>query len=96
MTPECLVHKWDWYQPNLIVGACIDMIGNDTVNPVAPREGVYRVVGFGKDCNWDNETTIVDNKYPLWGTTDFRVTCGKTRRTVVQPSHQIATAKQSR
>ncbi len=75
MSPECATIKYEWHHPDMILGACIEMIGNETLNPVAMREsaGGDRVKGFGCD-GWINET--INDKYPLWNPLDFRRTCG--------------------
>ncbi len=75
MSPECATQNMVVHHPDMILGACIEMIGNETLNPVATREsaGGDRVKGFGCD-GWINETAT--DKYPLWNPLDFRKTCG--------------------
>jgi hypothetical protein len=45
MSPECVIHHYVWYHPDMIIGACIEMIGNHTLHPLAKRDtgGFYRL-----------------------------------------------------
>lgn len=68
----------------MIIGACIELIGNETANPLAPRKQDYlRANGYADNCETLNEKTynhsfgnIQGNKYPLWSAADFRRQCG--------------------
>jgi hypothetical protein len=78
-SPECVADGRAWFHPDVIVGHCIEGIGDESRNPVAPRtEGSFlRARGFGKDCgDWEGEWNVTDGRYPLWNAADFRRTCG--------------------
>jgi Glycosyltransferase family 17 len=77
-TPECITAKRNWHHPDMILGHCIEGIGE---HPPAPRDRQYplkRSKGFGEKCKeWDGEDAIIDpKKYPSWNAGDFRRTCG--------------------
>lgn len=75
MTPECTYDNRNWHHPDMVMGACIETIGDETLNPVAPRNGLARKAGFGRSCvQMINET---DLRYPLWTAYDFIFVCGK-------------------
>lgn len=78
-SPECMTANRRGFHPDMIVGACIEGIGDGKVHPSAPREpGTFlRKPGYGGgDCDWSQAKRIKDGKYPLWDMSDFRRTCG--------------------
>jgi hypothetical protein len=80
MTPECTADDRNWHHPDMILGACIEQIGNETLNPVAPRDGVVRLPGFGLPGFGNNCVQMIsetDRRYPLWTPYDFKLLCGK-------------------
>ena len=65
------------YNPDMIIGACIELIGDANVNPVAPREAQFiRAEGFGSSCDKAGLQNITDGNYPLYSAADFRRMCG--------------------
>lgn len=79
-SPECIAKQRTWFHPDMIIGYCIEGIGNETMHPKAPRifESYHRAKGFGSGCDakgWANETAIADDRYPLYDASDFRRTC---------------------
>ncbi len=79
MTPECTTDKRNWHHPDMLLGACIEQIGNEKLNPVAPRNGVVRVPGFGLPGFGNNCVQMIsetDRRYPLWTPYDFKLLCG--------------------
>jgi len=80
-SPECITQSRKWHHPDMIIGHCIEGIGDSAMHPVAPRiRGFVRGVGFGSDCyDWEGEANITDKRYPLWNALDFRRTCGGRR-----------------
>ena len=64
----------------MLIGACIEGIGNSSLHPLAPREEetFLRKPGFGGgDCDWSKVRSISKKGfYPLWDMSDFRRTCG--------------------
>ena len=68
------------YHPDMIVGACIELIGDPERNPLAPRKSDFlRADGYAHNCETRNEKAynnsfgnIAGNKYPLWSAADFR------------------------
>lgn len=78
-TPECITADRQGFHPDMIIGACIEGIGDSDVHPSAPREvGTFlRQPGFGGgDCDWSKASRVKDGKFPLWDMSDFRRTCG--------------------
>jgi hypothetical protein len=78
-SPQCLTQDRRWFHPDIIMGHCIDGIGDPLLHPSAPRESVtsfVRAPGFGQSCgDWYNEDKIMNNQYPAWSAADFRRTC---------------------
>ncbi|CAB9524631.1 expressed unknown protein [Seminavis robusta] len=82
-SPECIA-KRTWYHPDMIMGACVELIGNETLNPPAPRVKDYlRAPGYAHNCETRNDRMyknsfgkIGGNHYPLWSAADFRRQCG--------------------
>ncbi|CAB9501156.1 expressed unknown protein [Seminavis robusta] len=74
-SPECIgsIHK-SWYHPDMVVGACVEEIGNLETNPHAPRIGTSRAPGFGA-CRRGVEN-ITDDQHPLYTAGDIRTACG--------------------
>jgi len=97
-SPECISEGQSWFHPDMIVGACVEGIGNEIMNPKAPRKPGHflRATGFGSKCDdWEKETAISDNRYPLWNAADFRRTCGGSMvslNTTAFPRHSAYTA----
>jgi len=81
-SPECLTKSRTWYHPDMILGACIELIGNETLNPPAPRVHDYlRAPGYGNNCEINHNYNrsfgnITGNQFPLWSAADFRRQCG--------------------
>lgn len=80
-TPECITKDRSWFHPAMIIGNCIEEIGDPTKNIIAPRvEGFRREEGYGRDCNLKkyNESygQIDGDKHPLFSAGDFRQLCG--------------------
>lgn len=76
-SPECITADRSWYHPDIIIGHCVEGIGDEDKHPPAPRiPGSYRrAEGFGHK-GWGEEQKITDNRYPAWNFADFRGTIG--------------------
>lgn len=75
--PDCIAQRRTWHHPDMVIGACIEVIGASSVNPVAPREAQFlRSEGFGSQCNEAGLQNITDGNYPLYNAADFRRACG--------------------
>jgi hypothetical protein len=90
-SPECITDNRAWYHPDIIMGHCIEGIGDATLHPPAPRESrlpYLRALGFGNDCtDWEGENKITDRRYPAWNAADFRRTCSGKSVVVLQRRH---------
>ena len=81
-SPVCVTDQRAWFHPDMLIGACIEEIGDSSVNPIAQRESRYiRAPGWGKDCNttdWEKSYGKLPNKdlHPLFSAGDFRMQCG--------------------
>ena len=77
-SPECIVENRQWYHPDMMIGACVDTIGNATLHPTPERtingKG-KRLNGYGMDGNYSLMPSNTTN-YPLWRTSDFRTIAG--------------------
>ena len=97
-SPECLTKSRTWYHPDMILGACIELIGDESVNPLAPRVRDYlRAPGHANNCetgkNYESSFgNITGNKYPLWSAADFRRQCGGHNYDLKAPNYSRHTA----
>ena len=75
-TPECITDRRHWFHPDMIIGECIETIGNATDREPALREygnGKLgrRMKGTGQFLeDWKNLPKRT--RYPLWTPADFR------------------------
>lgn len=74
-SPECVTESRGWYHPEMVLGHCIEMIGNRTIHPLAFRDGPRRVHGYGRACDHDF-SKLLPGRHPLWSASDFRMLCG--------------------
>ena len=78
-SPQCRTVKRYWFHPDIIIGHCIEGIGDAKIHPSAPREDMrsfVRAPGYGQNCDdWYNESRITNHQYPSWNAADFRRTC---------------------
>ena len=76
-SPDCIAQKRTWHHPDMIIGACIELIGDENINPIAPRESQFlRAKGYGDSCEKEGLEKITDGNYPLYSAADFRRVCG--------------------
>ena len=79
-SPDC-VARYDWFHPDIILGACIQGVGDSIGRPQAERQlkHIYsrRKEGYGGRGPEDYIESIKGlGRYPLWTPTDFRATDG--------------------
>lgn len=74
-SPECVTDVRGWYHPDMVIGACIERIGNKTMHPLAFRNGPRRADGYGRGCTHD--FSKITGNHPLWSASDFRMLCGQ-------------------
>jgi len=74
-SPECMTAVRSWYHPEMVIGHCIEMIGNRSIHPLAYRDGPRRAPGYGRACTRD--FSKLTGKHPLWSASDFRQLCSK-------------------
>jgi hypothetical protein len=79
-SPECVVDKKFWHHPDMIIGECVDMIGDSNIHKPGQRQHKngtlgYRVKGYGTDGN-DYAMMPNTTMFPLWKPVDFRSTKG--------------------
>ena len=75
-SPECISNQ-QWYHPDMIIGECVDKIGDSSVHKPGKRSwnGTGpRMKGYGKEGNYSlmPNTTI----YPLWTPEEIRTFTG--------------------
>jgi Glycosyltransferase family 17 len=78
-SPECVTADRAWWHPELMMGHCLEGIGDANMHGLAPRQPgtVDRAPGFGASCDdWQGEDNITTGSYPLWNANDLRKTCG--------------------
>jgi len=79
-SPECVTKDRAWYHPDIITAECVEGIGNEALNPIAPRNGYLRAQGYGNDCRTERYNQsfekIEGNHFALWNAADFRTQCG--------------------
>ncbi|KAG7371240.1 glycosyltransferase family 17 protein [Nitzschia inconspicua] len=75
-SPECVTKYRKWYHPDMIIGACVEEIGDDSVHPRAPRsDGLYRDEGWARSGS-DVQNLPDNSSYPLHSAGDFRMLGG--------------------
>ncbi|CAB9511336.1 expressed unknown protein [Seminavis robusta] len=81
-SPDCLVKDRSWFHPDMVIGACVENIGDEKKNIIAPRDpingrpGPHRSPGFGSCYGPVNVENITDNRFPLYNAGDIRMGCG--------------------
>ena len=79
-SPECITKGRHGFHPDMILGACVEGIGDTTKHAIAPRQpkSFLRTAGLGlPNCDWSKEAEYAQNhSYPLWDMSDYRRTCG--------------------
>jgi len=76
-SPDCITKKRTWHRPSLLLGRCMELIGDSSIHPVSPREGLFiRAKGFGQTCDEDGFKNIRDGNFPLFSAADLRRQCG--------------------
>jgi hypothetical protein len=92
MVSECVRDDYHWPHPDMVIGACIELIADEELHPVAARDGSERKRGFGKYCRgWTRKTNV---KFPPWNPYDFRMMCGKSLSLPFSSIGQITEAKE--
>lgn len=70
-SPECITKDRFWHHPDVIIGACLEGIGDKAI---APRDNDLRARGFGRNCeDWEYDTNMTDGL--AWNAGDFRFSC---------------------
>lgn len=69
-TPQCVVDSPRWHQPAIIIGECVDQIGDVTRHPPVANRTLKHTLWTRPD-HWEQQ--IPPGKLgPLWDATDFR------------------------
>lgn len=78
-SPECVSKdlNWLWFHPDVMIGECIEYIGNPRGRPTPVREykGVHgeRDLGWGRNSSDDYPKDVISNgSYPLANAADMR------------------------
>eukprot|EP00978_Attheya_sp_CCMP212_P016424 scaffold43007_cov54-Attheya_sp.AAC.7 len=79
-SPECVVDKKVWHHPDMVIGECVDTIGDSNIHKPGQRQHEngtlgYRVKGYGTNVN-DYAMMPNTTMFPLWKPVDFRSTGG--------------------
>ena len=77
--PDCIAEGRYWFHPDMIVGECIEGIGDSSIHPKAERaNGVgLRLKGYGRDGDNDYEKLPENSTtYPLFRPSDIRMLPG--------------------
>lgn len=93
-SPECVSRTKKYVHPDMMIGACIQGIGSETDNRLAPRDeehGIYRQEGWNCE-NREKEKEITDQRFPLHTGTDMRQLCGGRQANLRAAMHQQYTA----
>jgi hypothetical protein len=92
-SPECVSRTKRYEHPDMMIGACIEGIGDETAHVLAPRDetGIYREKGWNCEDR-ETEKDIKDSKFPLWSGADIRGLCGGRQATLRAVKHQHYTA----
>ncbi|KAG7370647.1 glycosyltransferase family 17 protein [Nitzschia inconspicua] len=75
-SPECVTKDRNWFHPDMIIGACVEGIGDDSIHPRAQRsDGLLRDEGWAS-LGGDIQYLPNDSMYPLYSAGDFRMLDG--------------------
>ena len=77
-SPECVADERFWYHPDMIIGECVESIGNETLHKSGLREwnGLGpRIEGYGLEPD-DYSKMPNTTMYPLWNTAEIRDLAG--------------------
>ena len=75
-SPECIADGRYWYHPSMVIGHCIELIGDESKNPLAIREDDYSSFRHEDEDYMNKE--LADQRYPLYNGGDFRTVGGHT------------------
>ena len=77
-SPECITDERTWFHPDMIIGHCVEGIGDHVPAPRDRQYPLMRAKGYGSDCNdYEYEQNITDpQEFPSWNAADFRRGCG--------------------
>jgi hypothetical protein len=80
--PDCITKERTWHHPDMVIGECIDLIGDEEVhrpakrdNRVHPRAG-KRLEGYGGKGHQDYGSMPNATMFPLLNAWDFRAYAG--------------------
>ena len=75
-SPECIADGRYWYHPSMVIGHCVELIGDESKNPLAMRENAYSSFRHPDEDYMTKE--LADKRYPLYNGGDFRTVGGQT------------------
>jgi Glycosyltransferase family 17 len=72
-SPECVTKDRSWFHPDMVIGACVEEIGDESVHPRAQRlPGLFRAKGWAS-THKDVQNLPDNSSYPLFSAGDFRM-----------------------
>lgn len=77
-SPECVTDERSWFHPDMILGHCIEGIGDHVPAPRQQNLPLFRASGYGADCDdYEYEKNVTNPKdFISWNAGDFRRGCG--------------------
>jgi hypothetical protein len=75
-SPNCLVEERRWFHPDLMLGECVEGIGDEKKHPQVPR--VYNGTRGHRQEGYEPDGANMKNVsfHPLWNGADYRETAG--------------------
>ena len=89
--PDCISADRLWYHPDMMIGECVDEIGDSSIHTPGKRlflDRGSRLEGYGRKPN-DYANMPNTTMYPLWRPIDFRNTGGADGLTSDHHNHPI-------
>lgn len=71
-SPMCILKDSRWYHPDLVIGECVDKIGDEKKHPPVLRNNT----SWGVRLRLNSWETLNRTMFPLWNAADFRMTSG--------------------
>jgi hypothetical protein len=73
-SPKCLTEGRKWYHPDMIIGECIELIGDEKKHPSVPYEKRNEYARRNKGYNPHDAELRSAKSFPSWNAADFRMT----------------------
>jgi hypothetical protein len=85
--PDCIEKERKWHHPDMVIGECINLIGDSELHPPGNRNCGKRLAGYGGGGDKDYDSMPNTTMFPLLNAWDFRMYAGGTMVHLVNSAH---------